>query len=104
RASRLCSNCSPARSLRSARPRISRLTTSPTGGTGWIVGVGIRRWRDAGPCTVAPDMHVVIMGCGRVGSTLAHILERQGHTVAVIDRSPEAFRRLGPDFEGRRVT
>jgi trk system potassium uptake protein TrkA len=49
-------------------------------------------------------MHVVIMGCGRVGSTLAHILERQGHTVAVIDRAPEAFRRLGPDFEGRRIT
>jgi len=49
-------------------------------------------------------MHVVIMGCGRVGSTLAHILERLGHTVAVIDRNPEAFRRLGPDFEGRRVT
>ena len=49
-------------------------------------------------------MHVVIMGCGRVGSTLAHILEAQGHTVAVIDRSPEAFRRLGPDFEGRRIT
>jgi len=49
-------------------------------------------------------MHVVIMGCGRVGSTLAHILEKQGHTVAVIDRNPEAFRRLGPDFEGRRVT
>jgi trk system potassium uptake protein TrkA len=49
-------------------------------------------------------MHVVIMGCGRVGSTLAHILEGLGHTVAVIDRNPEAFRRLGPDFEGRRVT
>src|SRR4051812_22370742 len=49
-------------------------------------------------------MHVVIMGCGRVGSTLAHILEAQGHTVAVIDRSPEAFRRLGPDFEDRRIT
>jgi trk system potassium uptake protein len=49
-------------------------------------------------------MHVVIMGCGRVGSTLAHILEAQGHTVAVIDRNPEAFRRLGPDFEGSRVT
>src|SRR4051812_49564232 len=49
-------------------------------------------------------MHVVIMGCGRVGSTLAHILEGLGHTVAVIDRSPEAFRRLGPDFEGRRIT
>ena len=49
-------------------------------------------------------MHVVIMGCGRVGSTLAHILEGQGHTVAVIDRNPDAFRRLGPDFEGRRIT
>jgi trk system potassium uptake protein TrkA len=49
-------------------------------------------------------MHVVIMGCGRVGSSLAHILEAQGHTVAVIDRNPEAFRRLGPDFEGRRIT
>jgi trk system potassium uptake protein TrkA len=49
-------------------------------------------------------MHVVIMGCGRVGSTLAHILEAQGHTVAVIDRNPEAFRRLGPDFEGSRIT
>jgi trk system potassium uptake protein len=49
-------------------------------------------------------MHVVIMGCGRVGSTLAHILEGQGHTIAVIDRNPEAFRRLGPDFEGRRIT
>jgi trk system potassium uptake protein TrkA len=49
-------------------------------------------------------MHVVIMGCGRVGSTLAHILEGQGHTVAVIDRNPESFRRLGPDFEGRRIT
>jgi trk system potassium uptake protein TrkA len=49
-------------------------------------------------------MHIVIMGCGRVGSTLAHILEGQGHTIAVIDRNPDAFRRLGPDFEGSRIT
>ena len=39
-------------------------------------------------------MHVVIMGCGRVGSTLAHTLVDLGHTVAVIDQDPEAFRRL----------
>ncbi|APC38473.1 MULTISPECIES: potassium channel family protein [Nocardiopsis] len=39
-------------------------------------------------------MHIVIMGCGRVGSTLAHTLVDLGHTVAVIDRDPEAFRRL----------
>ncbi len=49
-------------------------------------------------------MHIVIMGCGRVGSTLAHILEDRGHTVAVIDRDPEAFRRLRPAFKGDRVT
>lgn len=49
-------------------------------------------------------MHVVIMGCGRVGSTLAHSLEARGHSVAVIDIDPEAFRRLGADFRGRTVT
>ncbi|GAA1396569.1 TrkA family potassium uptake protein [Pseudonocardia kongjuensis] len=48
-------------------------------------------------------MHVVIMGCGRVGSSLASGLERLGHEVAVIDRDPQAFRRLGPDFRGRQV-
>ncbi|MBE9500470.1 potassium channel family protein [Streptomyces sp. AA1529] len=49
-------------------------------------------------------MHIVIMGCGRVGAELAQTLERQGHTVAVIDRDPTAFRRLGSGFGGRRVT
>jgi len=49
-------------------------------------------------------VHIVIMGCGRVGSTLAHILEESGHSVAVIDRDPDAFRRLGGHFNGRRVT
>jgi trk system potassium uptake protein TrkA len=44
------------------------------------------------------------MGCGRVGSTLAHILEDRGNSVAVIDRDPEAFRRLRPAFKGDRVT
>jgi len=44
------------------------------------------------------------MGCGRVGSTLAHILEGQEHSVSVVDRSEEAFRRLGSQFQGTRVT
>ena len=48
-------------------------------------------------------MYVVIMGCGRVGSSLVTGLERLGHEVAVIDRDPQAFRRLGPDFRGRQV-
>jgi trk system potassium uptake protein TrkA len=43
------------------------------------------------------------MGCGRVGSTLAHSLEDVGHTVSVIDRDKAAFRRLGPTFAGQQV-
>lgn len=48
-------------------------------------------------------MHVVIMGCGRVGSTLARGLVDLGHTVGVIDQNPKAFRRLGPDFDETTV-
>lgn len=44
------------------------------------------------------------MGCGRVGSSLATELEAAGHSVAIIDQSREAFRRLGPNFKGRTVS
>src|SRR5687767_2834203 len=50
------------------------------------------------------DVHVVIMGCGRVGSTLAHSLEALGHAIAVIDQDGDAFRRLSADFAGLTVT
>jgi trk system potassium uptake protein TrkA len=49
-------------------------------------------------------VHIVIMGCGRVGSTLAHKLQTRGYSVAVIDQNPDAFRRLGVDFSGLTVT
>jgi len=49
-------------------------------------------------------VHVVIMGCGRVGSTLARSLEDRNHTVSVIDSDPDAFRRLGPSFNGDKIT
>ena len=49
-------------------------------------------------------MHIVIMGCGRVGSTIAHILEDQGHSVAMIDQDPDAFRKLRPGFKGIKIT
>jgi len=48
-------------------------------------------------------MHYVIMGCGRVGSSLARSLEKRGHTVAIIDINVESFRRLGPSFRGTTV-
>lgn len=49
-------------------------------------------------------MHVVIMGCGRVGSALAKSLEAGSHTVAIIDRDAGAFRRLPTEFVGQRIT
>ncbi len=49
-------------------------------------------------------MHVVIVGCGRVGSGLARILEGRGHSVGIIDKEPKAFRWLPEDFAGRRIT
>jgi trk system potassium uptake protein TrkA len=48
-------------------------------------------------------MHVVVVGCGRVGSELAASLEQSGHSVAVIDKNPSAFRRLPKAFTGRTV-
>jgi trk system potassium uptake protein TrkA len=48
-------------------------------------------------------VHIVVMGCGRVGSTLAHHLQRLEHSVAVIDQDPTAFRRLGDGFKGKTI-
>ena len=48
-------------------------------------------------------MHVVVVGCGRVGSGLAATLVEQGHTVAVIDRKATAFRRLPENFSGDTI-
>ena len=48
-------------------------------------------------------MHVVVVGCGRVGSGLAKTLESEGHTVAVVDKQPKAFRRLHDGFGGKTV-
>ena len=44
-------------------------------------------------------MKVLILGCGRVGSRIAHQLDREGHSVTIIDRDPGAFKR----FEMRGV-
>ncbi|MDQ0734415.1 trk system potassium uptake protein TrkA [Arthrobacter agilis] len=48
--------------------------------------------------------HFVIMGCGRVGVSLAHTLDDSGHSVAIIDQDDRAFRRLRSSFGGRKVT
>jgi trk/ktr system potassium uptake protein len=48
-------------------------------------------------------LHVVIVGCGRVGSSLANDLLSEGHTVAIIDRRAEAFSRLDSEFAGQSI-
>lgn len=62
----------------------------------------LRRYRARhGYC---PHVHVVILGCGRVGSTLARSLTKRGHSVAIIDQVARAFDKLGDDFHGQKVT
>ena len=48
-------------------------------------------------------MHIIIAGCGRVGSELATNLERLGHSVAVVDKNEKSFKRLRTDFKGKQV-
>jgi trk system potassium uptake protein len=48
-------------------------------------------------------MHVVIVGCGRVGSSLAMSLVAEGWDVSVIDDRAESFHLLGEDFAGQFV-
>ncbi len=45
-------------------------------------------------------MKVVIMGCGRVGSQLASLLDTDGHDVTILDINEYSFRRLAPTFKG----
>src|SRR2546429_8592364 len=48
-------------------------------------------------------MRTVIVGCGRVGSSLARQLSEEGDDVTVVDFSEAAFNRLGEDFAGEMV-
>lgn len=48
-------------------------------------------------------VHFVVVGCGRVGSGMAVRLTEQGHSVAILDKNPRAFRRLPLDWSGVTV-
>lgn len=45
-------------------------------------------------------MYIIIVGCGRVGAQVAMLLSEEGHNVVVIDKNPEALKRLGSNFNG----
>src|SRR2546422_10638407 len=67
------------------------------------VAAAFRGVRSTPPNLPGGSVHVVVVGCGRVGSELAGTLEKSGHTVAVIDKNPNAFRRLPAGYAGQRV-
>jgi len=48
-------------------------------------------------------MKIIIMGCGRVGSQVSHLLVSHGHEVTVIDHDANALARLGLEFKGKVV-
>ncbi len=48
-------------------------------------------------------LHVIVVGCGRVGSELASRLSAQGHETTIVDRDRRAFRRLPPNWKGKSV-
>ena len=52
---------------------------------------------------VVGPVHVIVVGCGRVGSGLAVALTAEGHSVAILDKSERAFRRLPDEWEGLRL-
>jgi len=49
-------------------------------------------------------VHIIIVGCGRVGAQLAQALSSDGHNVVIIDKKTESFKRLGSDFNGITIT
>lgn len=48
-------------------------------------------------------MNILIVGCGKVGSQLANLLDSQGHDIVVVDPLAENFDLLDPDFSGYTV-
>jgi trk system potassium uptake protein TrkA len=48
-------------------------------------------------------MKIVILGCGRVGATIATTMAREGHDITIVDQNPDAFRRLANDFVGNTI-
>ena len=48
-------------------------------------------------------MNIIIIGCGRMGSGLAHLLSLRGHALTVVDKEERAFAALGPAFKGRTL-
>ena len=53
--------------------------------------------------TKKSDDYTIIIGCGRLGSSLANTLSDKGGNVLIMDKNKDSFRRLSPDFGGLAV-
>lgn len=49
-------------------------------------------------------MYIIIIGCGKVGSSFAEVLAAEGHDVVIVDNDSNSFKSLSPDFSGVTVT
>src|SRR5207244_8435684 len=59
-----------------------------------------RRRAQSGPLGYALAMKAIVIGCGRVGSSIARQLDREGWEVVAVDEKEEALGRLGQDWAG----
>ncbi|HMP41039.1 MAG TPA: TrkA family potassium uptake protein [Roseiflexaceae bacterium] len=48
-------------------------------------------------------MYLIIVGCGRVGSYLAHVMDAEGHEVVIVDKDPLAFKRISREYGGQKI-
>lgn len=48
-------------------------------------------------------MNIIVVGCGRVGASLAVVLDTPENEVSIVDIDPSSFARLNGEFEGRKV-
>jgi trk system potassium uptake protein TrkA len=48
-------------------------------------------------------MYILIIGCGRLGSSLAMELSNEGHDVSIVDKDQEDLERLGSGFNGQII-
>lgn len=51
-----------------------------------------------------PNDYIIIIGCGRLGGSLADSLSDQDRNVIVIDQNKDSFRKLSPSFGGLTLT
>ncbi len=50
------------------------------------------------------ENYTIVIGCGRLGVTLANTLSDKGGNVTIIDKNNDAFRKLSPSFGGLSLT